>query len=234
MKKAIPYIVLSILIFSFSALISREFRVSQIPNGNVNRCANCHNNPGGGGARNSFGVTVGTSFLSPPGASGQVQWGPELAAIDSDGDGFTNGEELQDPTGSWTQGSPAPGDPSLVTKPGDPNSKPNPTGVEISGNIPNKFALMNNYPNPFNPETHIGFKISEASDVQIEIYNSLGQRVKVLENKSYGPGTFVTSWNAKDEFGSLVSSGMYIYRMTAVSELSNKIFTESKRMLYLK
>jgi hypothetical protein len=103
---------------------ARPFRVNQIPNGAINGCANCHINPAGGGPRNPFGTTVETSFLSTPGATGNVMWGPALAQIDSDGDGFRNGFELQDANGAWIIGQPAPGNPALVTLPGSPTSQP--------------------------------------------------------------------------------------------------------------
>jgi len=105
---------------------ARSFRVSQIPNGSVNGCANCHINPAGGGPRNPFGITVETSFLSTPGASGNVQWGPALAAIDSDGDGRSNGQELIDPSGAWTIGQPNPGSPTNVRLPGAADAAPVP------------------------------------------------------------------------------------------------------------
>jgi len=83
--------------------------VSRIPNGSVNSCCNCHQacNPP---ALNSFG----NAFL----ANGNV-WNAALARLDSDGDGFTNGQELGDPTGS---GTPIPG--AQVTLPGDASSFP--------------------------------------------------------------------------------------------------------------
>ncbi len=230
MKKTIPYIVLTALIFSFSLLISRSFRVSQIPNGNVGNCANCHINPAGGGAKNSFGSTVEASFLS----SGNVVWGPELAALDSDGDGFTNGEELQDPEGAWQQGSSAPGDPNLVSLPGDPNSVPAITSVNDIHGFVNEYKLHNNYPNPFNPSTNISFSIAEPSEVAIRVYNSLGQFVNELTNQTYGPGTFTATWDAKSINGGKLSSGMYIYSISAKSLFTGKLFTESKRMLFIK
>ena len=74
-----------------------------------------------------FGQVVENNFLTESGIDGDVQWGPVLAGQDIDSDGATNGEELQDPTGSWSRGQSQPGDASLVTKPWDANSKPNET-----------------------------------------------------------------------------------------------------------
>jgi hypothetical protein len=93
-------------------------------------CNTCHTT-GGGSPRNPFGLAV--EALVAPGGS-EVFWGPELAALDSDGDGATNGEELGDPEGTWTAGDANPGDPADVTHPGDPESKPpeDPSAVEAS------------------------------------------------------------------------------------------------------
>ena len=101
---------------------ARGWRPAQIPNGTVNTCQNCHMSPFGGDARNPFGLTVQGGFLDSDFVN--VVWGPELAAIDSDDDGFTNGEELGDPDGTWQAGDDPPGDPADVTLPGDPDSHP--------------------------------------------------------------------------------------------------------------
>ncbi len=225
MKKIISYTVLTAIFFSFSLLVSRSFRVSQIPNGNINACANCHIDPSGGGSRNAFGQQIESGFLSPSG-SGNVQWGVQLASLDSDGDGFTNGEELQDPFGAWTSGQPQPGNPNLITNPGNPNDFP--TSVNLTSSIPASFDLSNNYPNPFNPATSISFGLPHPAHVKIEIFNSLGQLVSTPVNDFYPAGQFKTGWNGTDESGSPVSSGLYIYRM------STDKFIQSKRMLLLK
>jgi hypothetical protein len=197
--------------------------VQQIPNGSENGCANCHNNPGGGGPRNAFGIDVLNQFLDN---SGNVEWGPALANLDSDGDGFSNGEELQDPNGTWRTGQPAPGDPALVTNPG--NASDFPTSVEILSSLPNSFELKNNYPNPFNPSTTIEFSVPEQSNVRIEVFDATGTLISELVNDVYGAGTYRTVWNARDNFGSVVSSGFYIYRMSADN------FTQAKRMILIK
>ena len=96
---------------------ARPFRPGLLPNGNVNSCSNCHFSRFGGGPRNPFGREV-EKRVTPGGT--QFFWGPDLAALDSDGDGVTNGVELEDPDGLWMRNDPAPGDPDAVTNPGDP------------------------------------------------------------------------------------------------------------------
>jgi len=79
---------------------ARNFRVARIPNGTAAGCANCHVNPGGGGPRTPFGAAVNTIL---GGVSTNVTfWSATLAALDSDGDGLTNGGELLDPDGDGT------------------------------------------------------------------------------------------------------------------------------------
>ena len=115
---------------------ARGKRVNQIPNGAAFGCAGCHVDPNGGGARNAFGQMIGQQFLTGAGFVGDVIWGPELAALDADGDGATNGEELGDPAGTWDwqAGDANPGDPDAVTRPWDAESfpPPQPTAVESS------------------------------------------------------------------------------------------------------
>ncbi len=115
---------------------ARPFRVGQIPNGQVNPingCGTCHTNPNGGGARNPFGQTVEASFLVPPGATGNVQWGFALADIDSDGDGRRNGVELLDPLGDWAPPDPNPGNPANVRNPGVIDAPPSVPLFSLSG-----------------------------------------------------------------------------------------------------
>ncbi len=111
MKKYNQFLAMTISVIVLSNLVhTRSYRVNQLPNGNVFSCANCHTNPNGGGARNDFGQQVSSGYLS----SGNVVCNNALATLDSDVDGNTNGEELQDPNGTWVSGTSNPGDPSLV------------------------------------------------------------------------------------------------------------------------
>jgi hypothetical protein len=211
------------VIATFAVIVAQNFRPTEIPNGSVFNCANCHVSAGGGGPRNAFGQEVESGFLSAPGSAGHVQWGSALASIDSDGDGFTNGEELQDPNGSWTSGSI--GDQSLVTNPGDPNSHPQATSVDRIDDsaVPNKYVLEQNYPNPFNPSTVISFSVAKQSNVSLTIFNSLGQFVEELVNEELPSGNYNVQWRAVN-----LASGVYYYTLSA----SN--FRESKKMILIK
>lgn len=110
---------------------ARSFRVGQIPNGNINRCANCHVRSSGGGPRNAFGQAV--EAITGRGSS--PFWTAALAALDSDGDGVTNGMELGDPlgVGSSIQDTQItnPGDPASVPEIVDPEPEPVSTTLHI-------------------------------------------------------------------------------------------------------
>ena len=88
--------------------------------------------------------------------------------------------------------------------------------------LPTAFALHNNYPNPFNPVTNIIYDIPEVTDVTLEIYNVMGQRVRTLAQGSHEPGRYQIVWNATNDFGQGLSSGMYIYRIQAGDFVSVK------------
>ncbi|WP_456408054.1 LamG-like jellyroll fold domain-containing protein [Caldithrix abyssi] len=81
--------------------------------------------------------------------------------------------------------------------------------------LPTAFELSQNYPNPFNPSTEIRFALPEVSDVQLEVFNLLGQKVKTLFNGRANPGTYRVSWNGTNESGRAVASGVYLYRLKA-------------------
>jgi hypothetical protein len=101
------------------ALEANTCRPDLIPNGTVNSCSNCHRNRLGGGPRTPFGEDVLPLLrLGRTLCFDDVFWGPALAELDSDGDGRTNGEELQDPLGAWFRGARQPGNRNLVTHPG--------------------------------------------------------------------------------------------------------------------
>jgi hypothetical protein len=95
-------------------------------------------------------------------------------------------------------------------------------GVGSGIALPTEFALHNNYPNPFNPVTNITYDIASATDVTLEIYNVMGQRVRTLAQGSHEPGRYRVMWNATNDYGQSLSSGMYIYRIQAGDFVSVK------------
>ncbi len=76
-------------------------------------------------------------------------------------------------------------------------------------------ALNGNYPNPFNPETTISYSVKEAGRVKLEVYNVKGQLVKTLVNEDQATGHYKLVFNAKDDRGRSISSGVYLLRMVA-------------------
>ena len=88
--------------------------------------------------------------------------------------------------------------------------------------LPKEFALHNNYPNPFIPVTNITYDIPEATDVILEIYNVMGQRVRTLAQGNHEPGRYQIVWSATNDIGQALSSGMYIYRIQAGDFVSVK------------
>ena len=101
--------------------------------------------------------------------------------------------------------------------------------IKIDVPVPKEFALFKNYPNPFNPTTHINFQVPEYSTVTIVVYDISGREVKTLVNKTgYDAGKYDITWNATDNFENKVASGMYFYRFSAGA------FNKMGRMILLK
>jgi plastocyanin len=91
------------------------------------------------------------------------------------------------------------------------------TGIDErqSNTAPVVYQLENNYPNPFNPSTSIGFQLPAEEHVEMRIYNLLGQEVRTLINERRTAGSHRVVWDGRDENGELVASGMYIYQIKA-------------------
>ena len=88
------------------------------------------------------------------------------------------------------------------------------TGIEnISNEIPAKYSLQQNYPNPFNSTTTIEYRLPQVSDVKLIIYNLFGQKVRTLVNTRVEAGYHQVVWNGRNEMGSKVAPGTYIYRL---------------------
>ncbi|MCK6622737.1 MAG: T9SS type A sorting domain-containing protein [Calditrichaceae bacterium] len=90
------------------------------------------------------------------------------------------------------------------------------------------FRLYQNYPNPFNPVTTIKYSLLKPSQVELKIYNALGQLVKTLADGYQTTGEYSAVWDGKDGDGNLLSSGIYFYRIQMGE------FSAVRKMAYLK
>ena len=86
--------------------------------------------------------------------------------------------------------------------------------VEDESSLPSEtLALYPNTPNPFNPSTRIVYRLPEPGQVDLTIYNVLGQQVRVLVREHQSRGRYDVLWDGRDGFGRYVSSGIYFYRL---------------------
>jgi len=108
------------------------------------------------------------------------------------------------------------------------NNLRGPVSVKIE-TLPEHYALADNYPNPFNPATTIKYQLPEAGLVTLEVYNMLGQVVRTLVNEHQTAGRYALQWDATNDNGHDLSSGMYFYHVRAGQE-----FQSTKKMLLLK
>jgi flagellar hook assembly protein FlgD len=102
------------------------------------------------------------------------------------------------------------------------------TGSPTESTLPDKFTLHQNCPNPFNPDTEIKFNLPRSSNVTLEIFDITGRKVTTLINKKLSSGPHSVSWNGRDESGTEVSTGIYLYR------LSTGEYSDTRKMLLLK
>ena len=100
--------------------------------------------------------------------------------------------------------------------------------VNVGSTIPTEFALEQNYPNPFNPTTNIVYAVPVKSNVTLDVYNLIGQKLVSLFEGDVEAGKHVSQFNA-----SSLSSGIYFFTLTAVGEDGSQ-FSSSKKMTLLK
>ena len=94
---------------------------------------------------------------------------------------------------------------------------------------PAAFALATNYPNPFNPATTIQYALPQPADVQLTVYNVVGQVVRTLVAEHQAAGRYLVAWDATNDNGQSLSAGVYFYRLQAGGE-----FHAVRKMLLLK
>jgi len=93
----------------------------------------------------------------------------------------------------------------------------------VSREIPTKFSLAQNFPNPFNPSTKIKYSVPQRSNVTLKVYDILGNEIATLVNEEKDQGVYTVNFDANN-----LASGLYLYRIQAGS------FIETKKMILLK
>ena len=83
---------------------------------------------------------------------------------------------------------------------------------------PKRFDLGQNYPNPFNPSTIIPYQLSAATQVRLDVFNLLGQRIATLVDAERSAGFHTARWSATDAAERAVGAGVYFYRLTGGGE----------------
>ena len=94
--------------------------------------------------------------------------------------------------------------------------------------IPSAYHLYQNYPNPFNPVTEIAFDLPEAVQVELKVFNILGQEVATLLDAVRPAGAYRVQWDSKNVSGMTVASGVYVYQIKAGK------FVDAKKMVLIR
>ncbi len=100
--------------------------------------------------------------------------------------------------------------------------------IQVDAAAPETFAMSQNYPNPFNPETKIRYQLPKTTKVVIRIFDILGRQTRVLVEDRKEAGFHVATWNARNDDGTRVASGIYYFTISAGE------FKMTKKMLLLK
>ncbi len=101
-------------------------------------------------------------------------------------------------------------------------------GIDDNTSLPTNFALNQNYPNPFNATTEITFNTEITSNVTLEVYNIAGQKIKTLVDGQYAAGSHNVVWNGANDAGTVVSSGVYFYKLNVDNQ------SETRKMVLIK
>ncbi len=173
-------------------------------------------------AFDSNGNLAGFGITNRDGAYTISGIAPGTYTVSTDVVGFTStSTETSSPTYD-ASGNPVPSTSNMIVTPDVP------TAVYQKAVQPVNYALDQNYPNPFNPTTQIAFSIPQSMHVTVTIFNILGQRIATLVDGNMSAGSHVVTWNARNEHGEIMPTGVYFYRLSTPS------FTAVKKMLLLK
>ncbi len=80
-------------------------------------------------------------------------------------------------------------------------------------NVPQIFTLLNNYPNPFNPETTIKYHLNGSAEIRLQVFNMHGQLIRTLHSGMQSAGTHSVIWNSTDDSGHSMASGLYLIQL---------------------
>ncbi len=193
-------VLIGTLCFSSIQTEARIFRIGMYPNGSANQCAACHVNPSGGGTRTPFGEDV---YAIVKGSSQTPFWSPTLAKKDSDGDGFTNGQEVGDPQGSGKAYSGV-----QVTNPGVSSSKPTLKAPQVTITNFNSGT----YTVPYSGIIQVAAKANAGEITKVEILDGSSSLASLttapfdFSLNLTNAGTYVLSAKATDYLGASATS----------------------------
>ncbi len=88
---------------------------------------------------------------------------------------------------------------------------------QTGSEMPKEFVLNQNYPNPFNPTTEVTYSVPMKSKIRLSVYNMMGQKIATLFDGEQAAGSYSATWDARDEFGRVMPSGIYFCRMETES-----------------
>jgi flagellar hook assembly protein FlgD len=94
--------------------------------------------------------------------------------------------------------------------------------------MPTRYGLEQNYPNPFNAGTLFQYQLPQISEVELKIYNLVGQEIKTLVNKEQSAGVYTMGWDGTNRNRQHVAGGIYLVRLAVEN------FVTSKKVLLLK
>lgn len=100
--------------------------------------------------------------------------------------------------------------------------------IEVDVSLPSEFALYQNYPNPFNPTSVIAFDLPSEVQLNLNLYNSVGELVSVLTEGNYSAGRFKVQFDA-----SKLASGVYFYKLIAVKS-DGTLFSDTKKTILVR
>ena len=110
------------------------------------------------------------------------------------------------------------------------------TPTDITGKtepaLPTAFKLLQNHPNPFNPETSIEYQLPHAAEVALSIYDIQGREIRRLAQGTYPAGFHKIMWDGRDYAGSIVASGIYFYKIEV--KMLDTSYMDVKKMILMK